>query len=1132
MAQTPRVCIALEALEARENPSPLISESFDAAPIAGWSEWSNDGSDAFQTVSGQGVKGTGAEVSSVASRTSGLLWNTTTVPAGTGAAVTVRLDSLVPAFVFARGANLGSATPTYVGATVTRGVSISVFEVNAGVVKPLASLQSPSSSYFSGNWARVSLVPNGDTVAVQVVRQDTGQYLSALGTWQAGAASAVTVKTSIPDAGGNVGVGRAAAYAGAVYVDDFTSLDPAPPAPPPVVGVNQNFDTTTAGQTPAGWSAWTAGPAAPFAAGTTHALSPNNGFTSNGGSTSAARSWSDTALPADVDVSAAVYLDSLIPAQLFARGSNVGTAQPTYYAVSLTRGLNASLVKVVNGVSTTLAGLKSTDYFSSQWLRARVNIVGDHLQVSLYRIDTHQWIGSDGTWSDSPDLAFDLHDGSISGSGQVGVNRSAAFAGAVTFDDFAAVPAGAAVGPAVSIAPLANASSVTGDVTFRATITGSFTRIEFRLDNQLRDVASISPASWTFDSATVTNGPHTLSVRAYDAAGNVGSADCAFTTNNPNSAPVPKPVIPQHYPHIRIAELAYGGTPITGAFEQQLLRNSVDLVVPNPQYLQAIQTTAPNTPQLIYSNVSNLYQGLLSDWLGYADRAGVSRELAFYHVTKATPFTGSSGSSQPVDWFWGAYQTANGTTTDVTSAARGGRNFDVQFGAAGTTTAIGYTDRFREMNVTLARGAVAGWGGAWEYVSAVDANGNPTAWKTLALVKDGTNGLKGSGQITFDPPADWVAASIGGSARLLYVRFRVTAGTVDAGPELKTVFGRDYVNAAGGYSGTIPAFDYAADKNGDGYLSDAEYATRAAGKDARFVYESRLFYPYYGSMRFVTNPAASAVRKWAADYHVRLLDANPLADGIMMDNSTGKLPFPGISVIEPTGNYANDSAALVGAVNRAIYPRWVLANTAGGGANGDAVAAASSGALEEFLLRPLAASWADVGDAANLVAGRLAASGSPYLVIDSLPDGGSPTDARTQLATLSYYYLVADPDRTFLMFYGGSSPSTSWTQHWSAAAAVNVGKPKGDMRVFATGTDPLSPSLTYKVFARDYDNGIVLYKPLSYTAGIGKGTANDATATTEQLGGNYRRVNADGTLGPVISSIPLRNGEGAMLIKA
>ena len=73
-------------------------------------------------------------------------------------------------------------------------------------------------------------------------------------------------------------------------------------------------------------------------------------------------------------------------------------------------------------------------------------------------------------------------------------------------------------------------------------------------------------------------------------------------------------------------------------------------------------------------------------------------------------------------WFWGAYQTAaGGTTTDVTSAARGGRNFNVSFGGTGTTTAIGTIEKFREMNVTLAIGAASGWSGVWEYASAVNA---------------------------------------------------------------------------------------------------------------------------------------------------------------------------------------------------------------------------------------------------------------------------------------------------------------------------------------------------------------------------------------------------------------------------
>ena len=1130
MPHPPCVRLRLEPLEARETPTAGLIETFDQTALpglpSGWLEWSNDGSNVFDTAATKGVNASVGVVSSAGSRTNGLAWNTASVSGDTGVAATVKLDSLVPTFVFARGSNLGSANASYIAATIARGVNVSVSEVVNGTSHALGSMVSPSTAYFSGNWVRVSLVPTGNSVAVQVVRQDTGQYLNAQGKWQSASTNVLVVATAFPSADGLVGIGRGAAYSGAVSLDNFEVLPPPVPA-----SVEQSFDTTAVGAKPAGWSGWSSDSASGFATASSKALSPTNGFASVGGSTSAARAWADTILPADVNASAAIYLDSLIPAQLFVRGSKLDTSSPTYYAVTLTRGLEARLVKVVNGVETTLGTMKSAAYYSSQWLRASVIAEGDHLRVLLYRPDTLQWLGSDGTWSDSPDFAFDAHDGSIGGSGKAGVARATKYSGTVTFDDFAAEPASTASGPTVSIAA-DQTGTVKGDVTFDATATGTVTRVEFRLNNQLRATSPTAPAQWTFDSTTVTNGTYTLTVRAFDSAGNFGAADYTFTVSNPNSDPVPKPTIPRHYSHIRIAQLAYGGTPIAGAFEQTLLRNSVDLVVPNPRYLSAIQTASPNTPQLIYSNVSNLYQGLLADWIDYAKKSGVDPELAFYHVAKATPFIGASPSSQPVTWFWSAYQSSGGTATDVTAAIRGGRNFNVNFGASGTSTAIGYLDKFREMNITLAVPAAVGWSGVWEYASAIDANGSPTAWKALPLKSDGTAGLSRSGTILFDPPADWKASSVGGSSREFFVRLRSTSGTADQAPQLKTAFGRDYVRASGGSAGTIPAFDYAADKDHDGYLNDTEFATRTGGKDARFVYETRLFYPYYGQQRFVTNPSSSAVRKWAADYHVRLMNANPLADGVFMDNAQGKVPFPGISTLEPTTTYSTDSGALIGAVNRAIAPRWVMANTAGGTTEGDAIAAGSAAVFEEFLLRPLISNWSEVGDAANLVAERLNSSGSPYVVLDSLPTGGSPTDPRTQLATLAYYYLVADPDRTMLMFFGGFSPSSSWTQHWSQAAAVNVGRPTAATQLFATGSDPLSPTLSYKVFSRSYENALVLFKPLSYAQGKGEGTLNDQTASTHQLGGNYRRVNADGSLGAVIASIALRNGEGAVLIKA
>src|SRR5205823_10358182 len=142
-----------------------------------------------------------------------------------------------------------------------------------------------------------------------------------------------------------------------------------------------------------------------------------------------------------------------------------------------------------------------------------------------------------------------------------------------------------------------------------------------------------------------------------------------------------------------------------------------------------------------------------------------------------------------------------------------------------------------------------------------------------------------------------------------------------------------------------------------------------------------------------------------------------------------------------------------------------------------------------------------------------------------------PTDPRTQLATLAYYYLLADPERTFLDFFGGYEPATSWDRHWSPAAAFDVGQPMGDWSLFATGPDPANGSLTYRVYQRAYTNALILYKPLSYNRGV-SGTLADASATVHDLGGTYYPLLADGTLGSAITSVSLRNGEGAILIKA
>jgi hypothetical protein len=224
---------------------------------------------------------------------------------------------------------------------------------------------------------------------------------------------------------------------------------------------------------------------------------------------------------------------------------------------------------------------------------------------------------------------------------------------------------------------------------------------------------------------------------------------------------------------------------------------------------------------------------------------------------------------------------------------------------------------------------------------------------------------------------------------------------------------------------------------------------------------------------------------------------------------------------------------MLGAISRGIAPRWVLANTAGGYAYADPVVRQNPAYFEEFGIRPLADSYVAVEDMAGLVARRAAlTTPSPLAVIDSHPQGGKPDDARTQLATLAYYYLIADPDTTFLMMNGGNEPGSAWSRHWTAAVAYDVGRPAGKASQFATGADPGNGKLSYRVYQRPYERALVLYKPLSYVRGSSaKGALGEETATRHDLPGTYRPLRADGSLGEAVTSVSLRNGEGAILVK-
>lgn len=901
------------------------------------------------------------------------------------------------------------------------------------------------------------------------------------------------------------------------------------------------FDTAALGLLPSQWLSWTTEPTSGFRVAAGPAISGRS-IASDGGSTLTSRTWTPSIYSANVTVSAAILADSLVPAQLFARGQRLDTSTPSYYAVSVVRGTEVKLLSARDGVQTELGSVRTLTYVSGLWLNVTLTTQRNVIQARVQRRDTGDWLNPFGEWQSSPVAALTAIDDRIKSSGHVGLARSAVHAGTIYLDDLRVGPAIDDVIPPTVSAGVRQGSRAEARTSFGGVVRlvarigrgGPVRQVDYLMDGELVARLTDHKSGFHFDTRQLSNGPHTLMVRAWDPAGNVGSAQKSFVVANQVASSTLS--IPRHYKHIRYASLAYNGLSI-GATEKKLLQQSVDLVVPNPRYLATIDAVTSSTPQLIYSNVSNLYFDLLTGWLDYADRNGISREGAFYHVARATPFSGDSPSSMPVNAFWNVQRGPLAGTAgfvNVTGQSRSPAVGDVAFPGTGSAVYIGYPERYREINLSLSRGAAAGWQGAIEYPIRVDSAGRPTAWRALSVKSDTTSGLRNSGTLTFDPPADWQPAVIPGStARLFYARISTVSGNANSSPIASAILGRDYVGAKGARAGTIPAFDAEADANRDGYLGDAEYARRRPGFDARFTYESRLFYPNYGQMRFATNPQGRGVAEWAVAYCRQLLANNPLADGIFMDNSGGQLRVDSSATVESTDAYASGYASLLGAIDRGISPKWVLANTSSGGTAADRVARQAPATIEEFALRPLSQSWAQVRDIADLVARRLStADSSGYLILDSLSTGGSPIDPRTRIAALAYYYLLADPNKTFFMTWGGEEPASAWSRHWFDAIAFDVGKPRGSWTVFATGNDPASANLSYQIFQRTYDNALVLFKPLSYASGKGSGTIGDATATTHLLNGNYRPLNADGTLGPPTSSVTLRNGEGAILIRA
>src|SRR5262249_429299 len=196
------------------------------------------------------------------------------------------------------------------------------------------------------------------------------------------------------------------------------------------------FDDTAQGSFPSGWGQYSNFPTPSFTVSNSTSASGSNSLSSDGGSDVEARAWVLTPQAADTQVSANVYLGSLVPVELFLRGSGVDTATPTYYAVSVTRGTELQLLQVVDGQTNVISTLQSNDWVSGTWAHVNFLVQGNTLEVQFQRLDTGEYLTEDGNWQSDPAIAISATVSAPSGAGAVGAARPVRFRGPVSIADF------------------------------------------------------------------------------------------------------------------------------------------------------------------------------------------------------------------------------------------------------------------------------------------------------------------------------------------------------------------------------------------------------------------------------------------------------------------------------------------------------------------------------------------------------------------------------------------------------------------------------------------------------------------------------------------------------------------------
>lgn len=141
---------------------------------------------------------------------------------------------------------------------------------------------------------------------------------------------------------------------------------------------------------------------------------------------------------------------------------------------------------------------------------------------------------------------------------------------------------------------------------------------------------------------------------------------------------------------------------------------------------------------------------------------------------------------------------------------------------------------------------------------------------------------------------------------------------------------------------------------------------------------------------------------------------------------------------------------------------------------------------------------------------------------------GTYTIGEALVGNLSWFYITST-DSSYLTHVGVGAPGyPEWdTLNWCGAMDFNVGRPvENRYQIAQTGTD--DRGYNYTIFSREYQGAKILMR----NRGSWREHIDEQTAVDLELGATYREVRPDGNLGPIVTSISLRNGQGRIMAPA